>query len=132
MVKILVISLFLSVAVFLRSVGGHVEGYLFPVATLDRIERIEKVNAISVRIWGQAARLRQCQFTRLEWRLGDEHAYSVVDLAFEESSKVRAAGDFSFGPWRLHLTGKQLQKRSYAYVYHRCHRLWLTRTRFYG
>ncbi|MEL7212251.1 MAG: hypothetical protein AAGK92_06290 [Pseudomonadota bacterium] len=132
MVKVLVISLFLSIAVFLRSVGGHVEGYFFPVASLGQIDRIETVDAISVRIWGQSARLRQCQFNRLEWRLGDERAYSVVDLTFEESSKVRAAGDFSFGPWRLHLTEKQLRERSYAWVYHRCHWLWLTRSRFYG
>ncbi|WP_224823552.1 hypothetical protein [Cognatishimia sp. MH4019] len=132
MVKILVISLFLSVAVFLRSVGGYVEGYLFPVVTPGQIERIDFVDGISVRIWGNSARLRQCQFNRLEWRLGDRHAYSVVDLAFEESAKVRASGDFSFGPWRLHLTQKQLRERSYAWVYHRCHWLWLTRSRFYG
>lgn len=132
MVKILVISLFLSVAVFLRSIGGYVEGYLFPVVTPGQIERTDSVEGNSIRIWGHSARLRQCQFNRLEWRLGDQHAYSVVDLAFEESSKVRKVGDFAFGPWRLHLTQKQLRERSYAWVYHRCHWLWLTRSRFYG
>ncbi len=132
MVKILVFSLLLSFAVFIRSVGGHIEGYLLPVATLAQIDHIEEVEGFSIRIWGQSARLRQCQFDRLEWRLGDERAYSVVDLVFEESSKVRDAGDFSFGPWRLHLTKKQLHERSYAWVYHRCHWLWHTRSRFYG
>lgn len=131
MVKVLVLSLLVAVAVFLRSVGGYIEGYFFPVAVLDRIERVAPVDDVSVRIWGKATRLRHCQFNRLEWRLGNAHAYSVVDLTFEETAKVRSEGDFSFGPWRLHLTSKQLRDRSYAWVYHRCHWLWLTRSRFY-
>ena len=114
MVKLIVVSLAVAVAVFLRSVGGYVEGYVFPVATLERLDRIEQADDVSVRIWGRATRLRTCQFNRLEWRLGTAKSYSVVELAFEETSKVRSAGGFAFGPWRLHLTERQLREKSYA------------------
>jgi len=132
LVKVLIVSLFVVIAVFLRSVGGYVEGHFFPVVIFDRFERVDQIDDVSVRIWGAATRLRECQFSHLEWRLGNAGAYSVVDLAFEETAKVRHQGTFSFGPWRLHLTRKQLRERSYAWVYHRCHWLWLTRTAFYG
>lgn len=131
MPKVLIAALIGVFIWFLQLVGGEVEGRFSPVVAPAYIERVEPVGRVSTRIWGWAAKLRTCSFNRLEWRLGDGRSYALVDLEFEEGSKVRGDGRFHFGPWRLHLTPEQLFERSYAVVYHRCHWLWLTRTRFY-
>ena len=116
---------------FVQAFGGTVEGYFFPVANNPQITRIEREDEGWTRIWGVADRLRSCSFNRLEWRLGSADAFAVVDLVFEEGTKVRGDGTFSFGPWLLHITPDQLRNRSYAIVFHRCHPFWLTQTRFY-
>ena len=131
MSKILIVALVGISLWFAISIGGVIEGKFYPVVKPADIQRVEPAGDVSTRIWGRAVRLRNCSFQRLEWRLGTEAAFSVVDLDFEESSKVRNSGRFQFGPWRLHLTPDQLSERSYAIVFHRCHRLWLTQTRFY-
>jgi len=129
--KFLIAALAGLMALFVQAFGGAIEGYFYPVTEATMITRAERDTDAWTRIWGQAARRRACSFQRLEWRLGDDRAFSVVDLVFEEGAKVRGDGTFEFGPWLLHLSPDQLRKRSYAIVYHRCHWLWLTQTRFY-
>lgn len=116
---------------FLSRVGGHVEGWLFPVTTLGVITQTQPIGETSTRIWGHAERLRQCSFEQLIWYLGDRTHHARADLVFEEGTKVRGDGFFDFGPWVVQLTSDQLKDRSFAVVYHRCHPFWLTVTRFY-
>ena len=130
--NLLVIALALSVVVFLKTVGGRVEGVFWPVVSLGQIDRIETVGETRVRFWGHATRLRTCSFERLDWYLGEPSAHSRADLVFEEGTKVRASGEFEFGAWVVQLTPEQLYDRSYAIVYHRCHIFWLTETLFYN
>lgn len=131
MSKILIAALAGLMLMFVHAFGGVVEGRLFPVTSNPEISKIEDQGEGWTRVWGVAERLRGCSFHRLEWRLGNDDAFAVVDLVFEEGSKVRGDGTFSFGPWLLHLTPDQMQTRSYAIVFHRCHPFWLTQTRFY-
>jgi hypothetical protein len=114
------------VALFLKSVGGKVEGRLFPV--LGRSDLAFEVSPGSgwSRIGGTAARLRDCDFVRAEWRHGTREAYRVVDLVFEEGGAMQSNGHAEFGPWLVHLRPAQLRDQSSAVVYHRCHPLWLT------
>ncbi|MFG5382204.1 MULTISPECIES: hypothetical protein [unclassified Yoonia] len=132
MTKVLIGACALVTIFFATAIGGRIEGYFFPVATPGVIIRYEAVGETSTRIWGDSARLRHCSFDHLVWYLGDEADNARADLVFEEGTKVRPGGRFSFGPWLVQLTPEQLLGRSYAVVYHRCHALWLTETRFYG
>ncbi len=132
MTKILIGALALVTMFFVFASGGRIEGYLFPVASRGEILRHVAVGETSTRIWGQAARLRDCSFDHLVWFLGDDHDNARADLVFEEGTRLRGGGSFTFGPWLVQLTPDQLLSRSYAIVYHRCHPLWLTETRFYG
>lgn len=131
MTRVLIGASALLTIMFINAVGGRVEGYLFPVVMPGIIERFEPVGETSTRIWGRSARLRDCSFDQLVWFLGDDDHSARADLVFEEGTKVRGDGTFSFGPWVVQLTPEQLQDRSYAVVYHRCHIFWLTETRFY-
>lgn len=132
MTKVLIGACALVTALFVKAVGGRVEGYFFPVASIGEIVRYEPVGETSTRIWGASERLRHCSFDHLVWFLGDAQDNSRADVMFEEGTKVRGDGSFSFGPWLVQLTPEQLLSRSFAIVYHRCHLFWLTETRFYG
>lgn len=132
MTKQLIGAFVLVTGLFLLTIGGRVEGFLFPVATMAQIEEYERVGETWTRIWGQSDRLRHCSFDHLVWYLGNVGEDARADLIFEEGTKVRGGGRFSFGPWIVQLTPSQLFERSYAIVYHRCHPFWLTETRFYG
>jgi hypothetical protein len=113
------------------TIGGGVEGRFFPVVANTHIIHSIPVGETSSRIWGEADRIRNCSFERIEWRLGTPRRSSLAAVKFEETAKVRDTGKFEFGPWRIALTPEQIHKRSYAVVFHRCHPLWLTETRFY-
>lgn len=116
---------------FFKSVGGRVEGYLFPVTTLGVITKYEPMGETWTRVWGHSERLRQCSFEHLSWYLAHNGHNARADVMFEEGTKVRDGGEFDFGPWVVQLTPSQLFTRSYSIVYHRCHPFWLTETRFF-
>lgn len=131
--KALTIAALMAFAGVLTSAqGGRVEGYLWPVTTTGVVTQHAAVGETRTRFWGHASRLRNCTFDHIVWYLGDPAHRSRADLTFEEGTKVRGDGVFVFGPWVVQLTPDQLLRRSYAVVYHRCHPLWLTQTRFYG
>ena len=127
MAKILPAMLAAICAVFIVSVGGQIEGHFAPVSGQTQFDRIEPVGETSVRIAGQSMKLRECKFVRIEIRTGRG---TVAPIQFEEGTVDRGAGRFGFGPWLVQLTPQQLQGAR-AIVYHRCHPLWLTETRWY-
>ena len=126
-----IFAIFPVLVIFLLSVGPRIEGIIHPVVLPAEITRIEADRETWSFVWGRSERIRNCSFVRLEWRLGGERYYSVADVEFAEGTRVRGAGDFSFGPWHVQLSPIQLLERSYVIVYHRCHWLWVTETRFY-
>ena len=78
MSKVLIAALVGVTCWFLQLVGGELEGRFYPVVGTAQIDRVEVATDVSTRIWGMAERLRNCSFKRLEWRLGDGRAFSVV------------------------------------------------------
>lgn len=117
--------------VFATTFGGQIEGTLFPVVDRTQITRTEPVSEVSTRFWGEFRKTRDCQFDSIEFYVGEPGKSARVDFRFEEGSKVRSDGFEVFGPWVVQLTQDQIRERSYSVVWHRCHALWLTRTRFY-
>ena len=106
-----------------------VEGRFYPVTESMQIARVQSAGDTHVRIWGAIRKVRECEFHHVEWYIGEPGGPRVrVDVEFEEPSKARPAGNFTFGPWRVHVTQRQLFERSFAKVYHNCHGFWLTET----
>ena len=126
---VLKFGLALLFVVFITAFGGRIEGKIWPAASPAVIERIERAGEFRVRIWGHSSRLRNCSFEGLEWRVGSASHNAGVAVEFEESSKARPEGGFSFGPWVLHLTETQLTDNSFAVVLHRCHPFGLQKQR---
>lgn len=112
---------------FIFTVGGEVEGKLFPVAGETTFGLVEPVGAIHSRIYGDSEKLRDCEFVRLEFRTSGG---TVAPVSFEEGTVDRGAGGFGFGPWLVQMTPEQLSNATVT-AYHRCHRLWLTQSRWY-
>lgn len=131
MARPLIGAFLLALVLFIKSIGGRIEGYLFPVVTIGAIVEYESVGETWTRIWGEAVRLRQCSFDHLVWYLDHQGEEAPADVISEEGTKVRGLGAFDFGPWLIQLTPSQLFERSHAIIYHRCHRLWLTESPFY-
>jgi len=116
---------------------SHAEGRVFPVVAgtdvtraVGSVKGIPNIDGQTV-FYGHAKKLRNCSFERVEWYLIDGGVSSRVDVAFYEMGKVRHPGDFSFGPWGIMATRKELMQNSWAKVFHRCHPLFLTVTNFY-
>lgn len=132
----LILAFVVMLVFFAEVVGGIVEGHFFPVTSRAEIREVAAAGQGLTRIWGEIRKRRDCAFVEVEWWLGVSGrraagAYAVADLEFEEGTRVRASGPFSFGPWRLQLTPEQVLNRSHAIVFHRCHAFWLTETLLY-
>lgn len=111
---------------------SRLEGDSYPVVTPATITRIEPAGDNYTRIWGHARKLRDCPaFLRIQWDTVSAIGASRSQVYFEDRATVRPTGDFSFGPWVVHMTPEQLG-RSRAYVYHQCHPGWPTRSLFWG
>lgn len=120
------------IVVFLvaHPVLGAVEGRIMPVAQAVAITGMEPVGRGRTRIWGEGAKFRDCSFVNMGWRLGGRYSGVVAEVEFEEPTKDRDNGRFSFGPWLVHLTPEETLS-STAVTQHRCHPFWLTETTFF-
>jgi hypothetical protein len=126
-----VVTIGFLAAWFLSLYAGKIEGALFPVVVDTKIESANRISSLNTRVYGSAKKLRECSFVRIDWFLGTPDLGTYVPVTFEEQSKVRPAEGFQFGPWVLRMSPEEVKDFSYAIVYHRCHPLWLTETRFY-
>jgi len=126
----------LALVFFALSSSGvlsHAEGRMFPVVAGTDVTRATASSKIDGQtlFYGHAKKLRNCSFERVEWYLTEGGMSSRIDITFYETGKVRRPGEFSFGPWGIMTTRKELMENSWALVYHKCHPLFLTVTHFY-
>ena len=107
---------------------GGLEGRTNPVATLFEIEVVED-RRVATAVTGTFQIDRPgCDFQRIEWYLVGASREVLIDLEFEEGTRVRDGGFQEFGPWVLSIRPEQLE-RTRADVIHQCpFRPWLTRT----
>ena len=121
--------------VFLQSVGGEIEGRVFPVmGPLTVFEPIEMPQPTYRTRWrGQAKKLRNCDFVRVEWFLGPRDGRRVqVQFEFTDRPQVRPAGPLEWSGLVVALDPPAARSNSHADVLHQCDfRPWLTRTPFY-
>lgn len=115
-----------------ENIGPHIEGRLWPVIVGTDITRALPQPDGSTIFYGRATKLRLCSFDHVEWFWRAQDGMELkVPVHILEPSKIRRAGGFEFGPWQVPLSKSSLLHESYAVVWHRCHMLGLTASRFY-
>jgi hypothetical protein len=111
---------------------GRIEGNIWPVVRGTQITEVDDDGVTSV-FFGVSEKVRDCSFERIEWFIGDPLGgmRSPVQVIFLDRDKLRPAAPFEFGPWGVRLSEETLREGSFAEVYHDCHPLFPTVTRFY-
>ena len=121
----------LSILFLVDAYAPHIEGYYFPVVGNTRIENVVQIDDFVVAFNGEADKLRDCKFEKIEWYYTSGYNSVLVPIQTSDQTLTISPGIFLFGPWKIKLTEEQLRKNSYAIVYHSCHPGWLTETKFY-
>lgn len=130
-ILLIVAPLLIALAAISDDIASDAETDIAPVVSKVLITRTEPF-AGGVRFWGTATKLRSCRWDRLEWSLVLPDGSSVMlPLKIEEPPKVRAGGEFSFGPWWVPVSADDLLHHSRAVAVHTCHWGWTTRSTFW-
>jgi len=119
------------VAFFVLHNGGIVEGMIAPVVTIAKITISENSTHDGwAEVSGEFDKIRDCRFESLEWYWKGEKSDSRIAMTFSKT-QTRGAGHQVFDKWRLQMPADQVKGNSYVLVYHSCHPIWKTVTRFY-
>lgn len=111
--------------------GGIVEGYLFPVVSVAEIQSSKDDNNDGwAEVSGEFDKLRDCRFEAIEWYWLSEKSASRVAINFNNVT-TRGKAHQIFEGWTVQMPFDQVYDRSMVKVYHQCHPLWKTQTRFY-
>lgn len=111
--------------------AGKLEGWSYPVVSGVTLETIEKYGDYSSKIAGQFDIIRDCDFRSIKWYVGTEQNHTDVIHEFIEGSKKRQEGNHTFGPWLVSVNPDEILRNVFADVYHECHGVFDTITRFY-
>ncbi|UQS95101.1 hypothetical protein Pam3_30 [Pseudanabaena phage Pam3] len=115
------------------TIAPAIEGKLYPVVHPAIIKEIVPTGQIVSVVRGESVKLRSCNFVSINWFLGRPgQPSSRVSVDFLDGTKVRASGEFDWGPWRVAIPADLLATGSYAVVVHRCHPLWETESLFWA
>lgn len=111
---------------------GRIEGNFYPVVRGTKIVTVTDDGLTSV-FEGTTEKVRDCDFVSIRWFVGqhDGPNRSDAQLLILERDKLRPASAFEFGPWAVRLSEADLRQNSFAEVFHDCHMLFPTVTRFY-
>ncbi len=119
---------------FIATMGPVVEMKLDPVVSRSVITHIERNDVLEEMLfWGEATKLRQCNYDHVEWFSGDPNgAHSRLTMEIKENGAINNKGDkFAFGPIKVYINEYQLRNNTFAVVYHDCHWFWLSQSVFY-
>jgi hypothetical protein len=117
----------LTPAVF--SVGPYLESRYFPV-TRDVEVVQEHISDAGTSFYVRFDKVRRCDFDGLAWYDGNRRLWVDFEPGAKRAPRTRPPGDQYAGPWFVE--GLQGTTGSRAFVYHRCHPLWTTITRFFA
>jgi hypothetical protein len=110
------------------SVGPSIEAKMF--AVVRDVELVnEEQNRSGTSFYVQFRKVRRCEFVALVWYQGAVRLLVDFEPHSEDVPRTRPPGEQFSGPWFVR--GLKGLDQSRAYVYHRCHPLWMTITPFY-
>lgn len=111
--------------------GGAIEGIINPVVSVVQLDvSKDEDNDGWAEVSGDFFKLRNCNLHTLEWFWSGESGATRVPV-MRSTTPIRDVGDQHFESLLVHMDYKQLKEHSYAIVYHECHPLWKTSTKFY-
>ncbi|MEP2641709.1 hypothetical protein [Roseobacter sp.] len=121
------LALCMALAPVVLTVGPYLENRFFPVLRGPQI-LIEEAGSNGVSFFVRLHKLRPCTFEGVVWYADD--VQMPVDIAPSTGDARSRPLDGPYaGLWLVR--GVQTTTGSRAYVYHRCHPLWVTITEFY-
>ena len=90
-------------------------------------------DCVTTALFGDSEQVRACHFEHIEWFIGnqDNGLRSRMQVLFLDRDKLRHQQQFDYGPWAMRIDKRNLRHGSFAEVYHDCHALFPTVTRFY-
>lgn len=125
------VSAMLVVAIMvLFSRLGEIEGWLSPVIENYEIKRIYSDGSGGAIIDAAYEKVRGCDFVSIEWWYKSGSQAVLVDV-HRSSAVIRKKGLVLVNGVRVNIKPDQVRDGSHAYVYHQCHPLWETKTKFY-
>lgn len=120
------------VAPFTDDVLSAVEERVAPVVANAEISSIVPDGDGGVVITGRATKLRNCGLEEIEWyKLDPAGRRTRVEARRVSTSGPKPAGKLAFGPWEVKLPPDTLLKSSEAFLVHRCHAGWDTRSKIW-
>ncbi len=120
------VCLALTPAVF--AVAPFIESQAFPVVRDTQVSRVD-ATPHGTSFYIQFRKVRRCEYLGLVWYEGPNRLYVEIEPGAEDHLRPRPTGDQFAGPWLVRDLSDLAESRSY--LYHRCHPLWTTITRFY-
>lgn len=123
---LLAFSMAMTPTVF--TIGPYIESRFFPVTEDTQILN-EQTVPTGTSFYVVFNKARRCDFAGIAWYVGDQRLPVDFEPSAELMPRSRPPGDQHAGPWFVN--GLHGTANSRAYVYHRCHPLWTTITRFY-
>jgi hypothetical protein len=132
MTKLLAAALMAVFIVFFHAFAGPLEGRVYPVVGRVEVELARQIETEFVRVLVRGSQERHCSFVRLELYFGTPQVHRLVAVAFEERGPLHGSEQLLIGPLWVNLNPTHMDGLVFADIYHRCHGLWLTRSRAYG
>jgi hypothetical protein len=117
----------LTPAIF--TVGPFLESKYFPVTREIEILNEEPLTG-GTSFYVRFQKVRQCEFAGLAWYDGNLRLPVDFEPNADQAPRTRPPGNQYAGPWFI--SGLDSTSGSRAFVYHRCHPLWTTITRFFA
>lgn len=111
-----------------------IEGHFWPVVSVASVYDPSPSPPPGYRYtWsGDASKLRDCAFIRLEWFMGSRGGpYVGVPAEFLDAPQLRSKGEMHWDEIAVSLSPDNVGTNSYAYVYHDCGWPWEVRSLFY-
>lgn len=130
----IVLAVFLTlVCIHLMFAFGPVlERRLFPVMINGKIEKVEPVATNSSRLEFTAEKIRNCDWIRTSWWIGDPDGLSAqVPAVHKAPPQVRPTGRHYWNQLFVGLPEHVLRTASFSITFHRCHPFWASQSMFY-
>jgi hypothetical protein len=108
-----------------------------PVLSKLTILSVDEVTSETSMVRAEFTKLRSCEYMGIAWYRGSEandfERVSMIPVEDPEDTSTpnRPVGTQRVGPWRLTMPAGEVRQNSFVQVFHRCHPLWTTMTKFY-
>lgn len=120
-------GLICALAVFPEALG-RAEGRAVPVISDFKITSAESTPDGATVIRAEGIKSRLCALRDVDWTLNDGVLEAAVGFDNREIQRVNRTGPVNFGPWVLYASREELLETGRAFIVHRCHPMFLTRT----